>query len=308
MSERLPLPRLEGSLSITVGIDYPFSFPSSYDGSVERIELTLFEPSTTDPVVAQLRTIADELLVEVTIPVGDRSASAVPSDVTIAAGTGLILRVVEGADAEGLGGWFDVVIVPFSTPAEGDLTSVAAVKQYQRITTSEQDALIQSLVTEVSLKMQRWIGREIALAETELEAHDGTGASDVITLRKYPVTTVSEVTLDAETLDEETYELDAESGLLYYQPDGRSVPWPKGRRNIRVSYESGYDQVPADLHGAARVQVVWELKRTASHGGRLGERSTVFGDGGTAQYLVDDWAPGVLEVLERYKPARLAVV
>lgn len=309
MSERLPLPRLEGSVGSIEGQDFPFHFPAGFDGVLLRAELTLFVISGIDPVVVELRD-ASGVLLTMTIPPADRSAVITPgAPVSIAAGAELILRPVDGGNgfASGLGGWLDVDLVAVDAPSGADLTTLAAVKQYQGIAGTDQDALIQSIIAEVSRKMARWMRREIGPHTVAGELHDGTGASDVLLLRHFPVTAVSAVAVDGEALAGGDFAFDAESGALYYQPGGSSSPWPAGRRNVSVTYDAGFAAVPEDLRGAARVQVVWELKRSKAHGGRLGERSTIVGDG-TAQFLVDDWAPGVVEVMSRYLAPRLGLV
>lgn len=176
------------------------------------------------------------------------------------------------------------------------LTSTATVKTYCGITGSGSDTQIGVIVDAVDAAIKRYLGRQIESAAITGETHDGDGLSDYIVLSDYPVTAVASVTLSGVALASGDYSAESLTGRLFYRPGGSSyAPWPEGRRNIVVTYTAGYATVPADLALAATMQAAYEVKLSIVQGGRLGDRSTILQDGGTAQYVIAGWYPGLQE-------------
>lgn len=185
------------------------------------------------------------------------------------------------------------------------LTTTATVKTYAGISGSGADAQIDVIVSAVDRSMKEYLGRQIESASVTAEIHDGNGLDDSLILLEWPVTSVSSVSIDGAALAASDHEIDGANGILHYKPGGTGfAPWPKGRRNISVTYTAGYASVPADLALAATKQAVYEVKLTSALGGRLGDRSTITEDGGTAQYVIAGWYPGVAEVLDAYRGPR----
>lgn len=195
------------------------------------------------------------------------------------------------------------------------LTTRALVQSYIANSASALEAIIDTIVAAVDARMLAYLGRtRIDSGTVTNEYHDGDGRSDQLLLREWPATAVASVHwwdgTTATLVPATDYALESpaqdSAGVLLYTPDGGApAPWPSGRRNIRVtSYTAGYTTVPKDLEYAATIQVAWDLKRSGHAGGRLGERTQVVGDG-NATYMVDSWAPEVLEVLDRYRAVRV---
>jgi len=185
------------------------------------------------------------------------------------------------------------------------LTATATVKTYMGITDTSSDTLIGTIVSSVDASIKRYLGRQIESASIASETVDGNGIDDFVVLSDWPVTAVATVVLAGTTLSSSYYAFDA-TGRLYYKPGGSDAygAWPLGRRNLVVTYTAGYSSVPADLAMAATKQAAQEAKLSAVQGGRLGDRSTILQDGGTAQYVVATWATGVQDVLDTYRAAR----
>lgn len=185
------------------------------------------------------------------------------------------------------------------------LTTTATVKTYAGISGSGSDAQIDAIVAAVDRAMKEYLGRQIESATVTAEIHDGNGQDDFLLLLEWPVTAVSAVSISGTALTVADYEIDGAKGLLFYKPGGTGfAAWPEGRRNLSVTYTAGYASVPADLALAATKQAVYEVKLTNALGNRLGDRSTITEDGGTAQYVIAGWYPGVAEVLDAYRSPR----
>lgn len=183
------------------------------------------------------------------------------------------------------------------------LTTLSKVKEFLAETSTGLDTPIASLITSVGARIASYTGRaRLDHGSVSDEVHDGDTSRYAVILREWPVTAVSAVVVNGETLGGTESTVDSSRGILTRTPVNTwsPVPWPEGRRNIVVSYNAGYDTIPSDLEYAATVQVAWDLKRSGHKGGRLGERSQTIGDG-TAVYMVDAWAPEVLSILSVYR-------
>lgn len=185
------------------------------------------------------------------------------------------------------------------------LTTTATVKTYAGISGSGADAQIDVIVSAVDRAIKAYLGRQIESAAVTAEIHDGNGLDDFLILAEWPVTAVSAVSISGTALTASDYEIDGSDGILFYKPGGTGfAAWPEGRRNISVTYTAGYASVPEDLALAAAKQAVYEVKLTSVLGSRLGDRSTITEDGGTAQYVIAGWITGVADVLDAYRSPR----
>jgi len=179
------------------------------------------------------------------------------------------------------------------------LTTLADVKTFEGITGAGDDALLTTLVAGVSDRMGDWMRREILSTAYTVEVHDARGFPALV-LRHRPIVSVEEVRIEGVAIAAATYQADAASGILYRRaasdPYSEDV-WPWGSRTIEVDYTAGFATVPASLGLAATKQVAFEF---AMRGHRIRDRGTVL-EGGSAQYLTGPWAPGVLDVMQRYR-------
>jgi hypothetical protein len=78
-----------------------------------------------------------------------------------------------------------------------------------------------------------------------------SGSRGVLWLPELPVTAVSAVSVDGTALDEGAFAFEPSGRLLRLEDwgDGLSHPWgwARGYRNVSVTYDHGYDPLPADL-------------------------------------------------------------
>lgn len=302
MSDRVPLPNISGLLSGFVSVDL---FAGHFAGAARLVG---FQPAVTDPpsggsVTVELRTATGGggQGLSATIPDGARTpATPVTGSIDIAAGTNLYLRVTAASGAA-LGLYGQFLVVDGTTSASA-LTSLARVKDYTDTTTTDDDAILSQLIAAVSLRMQNVMRRRIVLETIVGQRYSAGGGAPELCLRSFPVSeTGLSVSLSGNALLAADFDLDSACGILFYTPGGSDPqPWPSGTRHISVGYEAGYASVPEDIQHAATIQCVWEMKRTESRGGRLGERTQLVGDNQTT-FLVDAWAPDVIPVLDLYR-------
>ena len=127
----------------------------------------------------------------------------------------------------------------------GDLTTLANVKARLGLTATTTDALLSSLITEVSTLAQTYIGYAV-LSANYSETFDGAGQR-AITLGTTPVISVSGVQIGTQSIPQAT---DLVSPGYVATPKGisfRNVWVQAGVQNIQVSYVAGYSVVPPDL-------------------------------------------------------------
>lgn len=175
-----------------------------------------------------------------------------------------------------------------------DLCILADLKAWLNITAATDDALLQRLLTTVSVCMQNWMNRVIPSA-TYTETRDGTG-TDTFMLSNRPVTAVSSVLVNGQ--------------IVLPSPDGIQAGYvfsdmavyligqvfTRGRRNVTVSYTGGYATVPFDLAQACIEQAAYQY-RAKSH---IGQTGTGMGPEHIS-FSDRDFTPGCKTLMQQYK-------
>lgn len=145
-------------------------------------------------------------------------------------------------------------ILTVTVPAtERDLCTLAAVKLELGISGSGSDAELGQRIAQASAAIESYCGRVFA-RETVQEVFRGV-AADQLMLARFPVASITSVTVGDVVLDVADYELDADAGLLWpLSGDVRSV-WCASK--ITVLYVAGYilpdtasPTLPADIQRA----------------------------------------------------------
>jgi hypothetical protein len=102
-------------------------------------------------------------------------------------------------------------------------------------------------LADASAFIRGYTHQQITLVEDESFALDGTGRAGLI-LPQVPVVEICEVsTLDAENTPTEVTSYRCDRAGILWRMDGYA--WPIGHANVVVSYDHGYDVVPADIAG-----------------------------------------------------------
>lgn len=150
----------------------------------------------------------------------------------------------------------------------GDLTTLDSVKAYIGGTIPPSvDPLLQALITAASAYVVSFCGRDFG-STVQTEYYNGTGNSRQM-LRKTPVTAVSDVVVNGQTWiaaewPQSGFAFD-ELGLIATGAFNDNF-FPRGTRNVKVTYTAGYAAVPADLSQAVNEMVADKYARRANIG------------------------------------------
>lgn len=159
--------------------------------------------------------------------------------------------------------------------ASSDLVDIQDVKDWLGVTDSSKDVILMGLIETATQAIEDFIGYPV-LAGVRTETINGAG-QDTMPLSNIPITAISSLTINDSTVPARA----STSGSGYtfdkdfvYLDD---YVFEKGRRNVAVSYTSGYETVPPAIK-----QVALELIQ--SYFGSQGR------DGAVTNYSV----PGVI--------------
>ncbi len=125
------------------------------------------------------------------------------------------------------------------------LTTTARVKEELGLTENTYDARISSLIDDASDHVVRYIGvREDSRGSTTLGVETLTEtfrlekATDILRLSRFPLRSVTSVSVDGTSVDAADYEAQEETGYLYRLSGGERVSWDCGKTVI--VYEAGH--------------------------------------------------------------------
>lgn len=170
------------------------------------------------------------------------------------------------------------------------LTTVPACKAFRGIPSevTEHDDELARLIPAV----QAWLEQECARAfdeATVTEYFDGDEWQSQLLVARPPIVSVTNLWDDparvwATPLAATAYDVkDAAAGLIRLL-DGRC--FASGQRNIKLTYEGGYQTAPLDLQQAA-IEMVWAAREKGVHN-LIGVRSRSVADG-NVQFVNLDW-------------------
>ena len=136
--------------------------------------------------------------------------------------------------------------------ATSDLTTVQSVKDWLKLTTADDDGLIQRLVTAISTFVSNQTGRTFQPTTYTLTL-DGWGGSKYMFPNR-PVTAVASVSIGGSVLQPSQYVWDSLTLRLkcgcFYQGVG----------NVVITFTAGYASIPADLDDAVAEVCSWAYK------------------------------------------------
>jgi hypothetical protein len=173
-------------------------------------------------------------------------------------------------------------------------TSVENVKSYLGILNTVDDALFERLVNAASAFIDTYINRTLDVAEYT-DTFDGNGSHQFV-LRNYPVAAVSAVTVNTQVIPAAAnarsngYRFDKFRVVL------QGYEFYSGALNCSVTYEAGYETVPADIEQACIEIVVNRYKEKD----RIGLTSKGLAGEMTA-YSTRDIPESSATVLNKYK-------
>lgn len=144
-----------------------------------------------------------------------------------------------------------------------DLTTLADVKAYLRITNTADDAVLTRLISAASEYIRSWLNRDID-QRTYTEVRDGKGHPKM-SFPNYPITDVTSITVDGQAIPKATtstapgWVLD-DTGIMI-QLRG-CYNFNRGVQNCVFVYTAGYAPVPADISQACIEMVCYRFKES----------------------------------------------
>lgn len=175
--------------------------------------------------------------------------------------------------------------------AELDLTSLAAVRAWLgfNAANTEHDGALERMISGCSTTMQRLMGRTIAV--TDYKHNQNGNGSDFMVLRNAPIVRVQSIVVDDVPLMAGSW--DCDETTVYLRGSQR---FAKGRNNIALRYQAGFDTIPADLEQACVETVGLRWQERA----RIGMTSKGLA-GETTSFSLADFSPSVRTVLSTYQ-------
>lgn len=179
--------------------------------------------------------------------------------------------------------------------AAGDLTTVDAVKLYARVTSDADDALLSMLVTALSSYVKSWLSRGV-LAADYVQSFNGHGGT-VLMLPEYPVNSVASLTIDGITIPARPSALGAGYTFDYDSIAVDGYRFTRGRSNVVVSWNGGYQAVPPDIAQGVNEMVAIVYKEQD----RIGQLSKALGNGESVTFFSGDIPPRAKTLLYQFK-------
>jgi hypothetical protein len=176
-----------------------------------------------------------------------------------------------------------------------DLTTLAALKDWLGVASDTTDALLQRLLSQVSVAIQNNINRQFA-TQAYSESRSGVGGRRM-QAANYPLLTVSSVTVDGLAIPLSTDGVNA----CGYASDERGITligycFSRGTRNVQLAYTAGFASTPADVELAC---IEWCAFIYRSRD-RIGHASKSF-NGEVVSYIVAAMPNNVALTLAQYK-------
>lgn len=126
-----------------------------------------------------------------------------------------------------------------------------------------------ALVTSASAAVENHCRRTFGYSASVVEFHNGDGWGRVW-LSRLPVASITAIELSGSALDVASFGFNPETGELIWATGStdyrHATPFPRGRRNVKVTYAGGYASIPGPVVEAV-VQTVKQLADAAKVSG-----------------------------------------
>lgn len=182
------------------------------------------------------------------------------------------------------------------------LTSLAFAKTYLKIPALEtsQDSMVEFWINVSSEKLETFTGRKLKKVTGLIDYAHGAG-SNTILLKEFPVIAISELKIDSGSLftDPSTvipvadYTISDDSLSVLYL----NGLFPRGYRNVKITYNAGYDPIPSDIENACLWLVFWYHK--AREGAEIGRNSKSKGD--ESMSFLQDMPKDIKDTIDKYR-------
>jgi hypothetical protein len=183
--------------------------------------------------------------------------------------------------------------------APDDLCTLAELKAWLPNQGNNDDAALQSLISNASLQVLHYFDRPHILASVLgalSETYDGND-SDRLLPRQFPIIAVTGVSVDNVPIQQAASPVT--TGFLW---DARRIllrgfRFCRGVQNVAISYTAGYSSVPLDLKQAAIEAFALSYRQRV----RIGEKSNSMSGQVTIAFDMSDVPPRSLTVFNQYR-------
>lgn len=185
--------------------------------------------------------------------------------------------------------------------AFGDLTTLGDVKAWlqtgQATFPDTDDALLTRLITAASQFIQKWLNRNIALADW-YEVRDGTGGQR-LTFSNFPVTAVMSLSIDGLAIPPASSNGGFGAGYVFSPTELvlRGYVFTARPQNVEIVYTAGYPVIPPEIAQACTDLVCLRYRERT----RIGEVSRAIGGSETVNYSQRDMSEHVKLLLSQYR-------
>lgn len=140
-----------------------------------------------------------------------------------------------------------------------DLVTLADVKRHLGTAATSDDALLSSLITQVSSAVASRLSREL-LTGARTETRDGNGKTKLV-LNDYPVTAVSSVVVDGIAIPPAPDVLTPGYRFSSTAITLNGYCFARGQQNVELAYTAGFAAVPEDVQLAVLDTVALAYKQ-----------------------------------------------
>lgn len=187
-----------------------------------------------------------------------------------------------------------------------DLVTLADYKVYKKLTKTDDDAVLELLISSVSEIVKVYCAhRFIDYYSASKEEHFHTvGDQEYLVLNEWPVKEIVSVYSRATYTDSYTlvstaeYYLDPNTDSLFYL----GGYWPNGVGSVKVTYKAGYSSAPEDVKLATYDLITHyfkeEFKERRSIGSASIDNSTRFN---STKFNQSKWPSHVIRILDMYR-------
>lgn len=181
------------------------------------------------------------------------------------------------------------------------LTTISGVKAFIGLTTTSDDSLLEDLVDSVSALFETYCDRNF-LSREYTEYYDGNNITELFT-NQYSITTISGIWdnsdwdwSDSDLIDSDSYRISSDSKYIVF----RDTYLLDYQQNVKVIYTAGYNSTPYDLEQAC----IEEVARLYKNKNQIDISSKSLPDG-SVSYVVTDFLPKTLTILNKYRKIRI---
>ena len=192
----------------------------------------------------------------------------------------------------------------YTYPSGNNLITLAFAKEYIGISVTTYDSLLSDLIAEASLIVNEYCNRTFTLT-TYSEYYDIFQPSYGLILKKIPITAISTIVLNPNTVYSETVQgsqyIYSSYGEVQLLPTSTSTAiFPTGFRSVQANYTAGFATIPISIQGAT-AEMVKNLYYLSTND--TTKESEKLGDYSYARRKVDNslLTPEITAVLDRYK-------